>query len=236
MPSPTTAGALITSSAKLIGAISVSGGEVLTADEFNDGLQALNDLLEILSTSNLAVYATSVSIYNTVPGQATYTIGPAGNWVGVRPVNIEDAFCTFNGVDFVIDIVGQMTYDGIGLKTQQQPIIEKLLYVNDNPLGLITLWPVPSQVVQIGLNYDRVLTNVTDVTTVMSYPPGYMLMMRYMLAVLMAPGYGVSVPPEIASVANKALADIKRANREPRRATFDGALVESGPTVWQTGV
>lgn len=234
MPSPTTAGALITSSLRLIGAIAT--GETPTAAELNDGISSLNDLLENWSTQNLAMYGSAVETFPTVANQALYTIGPAGNWNTVRPVRITDAYCNFNGVDFPVDIIGQTQYDDIGLKTQQQPIIEKLLYVNSNPLGLITLWPVPSGIVSITLNTDRVLTNVTDQSTAMVFPPGYMLPMRYMLGILLAPDYGRTITPEIAGVAQTSFAALKRANKVRRVMTFDGALVDSGPTIWQTGV
>lgn len=235
MPSPTTAGVLVRSSLRLIGAIAT--GETATADETNDGLSSLNDLLEVLSTQNLAVYGAAVEVFATVAGQALYTIGPTGNWATNRPVRIAgDAICTFNGVDFPVTPMGQGEYDAIGLKTQQQPIVEKFLYVNANPLGLITLWPVPSGIVNITLNTDRVLTAVTDVNTAMIFPPGYLLMMRHMLGILMAPDYGITVTPEISGIATTTLAAIKRANKVKRQSTFDGALVDSGPTIWQTGV
>lgn len=234
MPSPSTAGQLITASLRLTGAIAID--ETPSADEFNDGVLGLNDLIETLSTERLAVYGAAVETFATVAAQALYTIGPAGNWNTVRPVRLSGAYCTFNGVDFPIDIIGQSEYDDIGLKTQQQPIIERLLYVNDYPLGKITLWPVPSQIVNITLDTDRVLTNVVDTSTVISYPPGYLLMMRYMLTILLCAGYGITASPEITGIARTALANVKRANRVKRRMTFDGALVESGPTIWQTGV
>jgi hypothetical protein len=234
MPSPTTAGVLVRSSMRLIGAIAT--GETPTADEMNDGLSSLNDLLENLSTQSLAVYHSATQTFATVATQAVYTIGPGGNWNTVRPVRInDDPACTFNGVDFPVKLIGQDEYNAIGLKTQQQPIVEKLLYVNDNPLGIITLWPVPSGIVNITLDIDRVLTAVTDATTAMILPPGYLLMMRYMLGILIAPDYGIPITPEISGIASKALADVKRANKVKRRSTFDGALVESGPAIWQTG-
>lgn len=235
MPSPTTAGALITSSLRLIGAIAT--GETPTAPEINDGISALNDLLENWSTQNLAVWDSPVQTFATVASQAVYTIGPGGNWNTARPIRISGSpTCTFNGVDFPITQIGQDEYDMIGLKTQQQPIVEKLLYVNDNPLGIITLWPVPSGIVNITINPDRILTAVTDQSTAMIFPPGYMLPMRYALGILLAPDYGRSITAEIAGVAQTSFAALKRANKVRRGVTFDGALVDSGPTIWQTGV
>lgn len=229
-----TAGVLVRRSMRLLGAIGT--GETPTADEINDGLGSITDLLENLSLQNLAVYSSAVETFATIAGQALYTIGPGGNWNTNRPIRIAgDGICTFNGVDFPVSPMGQGEYDAIGLKTQQQPIVEKFLYVNDNPLGQVTLWPVPSGIVNIGLNTDRILTSVTDINTPMIFPPGYLLLLRYMLAILIAPDYGIPITPEISGVASKALADIKRANKVRRQSTFDGALVDSGPVIWQRG-
>lgn len=229
-----TAGVLVRRAMRLLGVIAT--GETPTADEMNDGLGSINDLLQNLSLQNLAMFGSSVETFATIAGQAVYSIGPGGNWDTTRPVRIAgDGICTFNGVDFPVTQIGQGEYDAIGLKTQQQPIVEKLLYINANPLGLITLWPVPSGIVNIGLNTDRVLTAVTDSNTAMVFPPGYLLYFRYALAILMAPDYGVQITAEISGPASKALADIKRANKVIRRSTFDGALVGNEPTIWQSG-
>lgn len=234
MPSPTTAGDVVQGALRLLGAIAT--GDTPTADEFKDGLNTFNDLLELLSTSNLAMYASATEQFPTVANQALYTIGPAGNWNTTRPVRISGSpICTFNGVDFEIDQIGQDDYDAIGLKTLSQPIVEKLLYVNDWPLGKITLWPVPSQVVTITLNTGRVLTAVTDVTTAVNFPPGYAVMFRYNLAIMLAPDYGISVPDELANVARTTLAAIKRANKLKRTSQFDEALSGPGPVTWQSG-
>lgn len=234
MPSGITAGELIKSSLRLIGAIGTS--EVPTADEFTDALSLLNDLMEIWSTQNLAVYGSADVSFNTVAGTATYTIGPTGVWVTDRPVRINDApICTYGGVDFPIALVGQADYDLIPLKTQQQPIVEQMLYVNDNPNGIITLWPVPSSVVAIRMNIDRVLTQVATTATVLSFPPGYLLALRYNLGVLLGPDYGRQIAPDVLAVAQSSMANIKRANKVKRTAKYDAGLCSSDPVLWQRG-
>lgn len=234
MPSGVTAGALVKSAMRLGGATAV--GETPTSDEMTDGLSALNDLLENWSTQNLAVYGGAVETFPTVAGQATYTIGVGGNWNTVRPIRINDnSYCTFQGVDFPINRIGQDEYNLIALKTQQQPIIEKLLYVNDNPLGRVTLWPVPAQIVNISLDSDRILMAVADITTVMMLPPGYLLAMKHALWILMAPDYGRTVTDEVKDVARSSFAAIKRANKVKRVSRYDSALVGDDPVTWQSG-
>lgn len=232
MPSSQTALQLITSSMRLIGAIAT--GETPTADEANDGLTALNDLMETWSTENLAIYGSANESFPTVGGQAVYTIGPAGNFNTVRPVRIASAYCTYQGVDFPIEIIGQDQYNLIPLKTQQQQVVEQLLYVPDNPLGIITLWPVPSQIITLVMSTDRVLSQVPSLATSLIFPPGYLLALKHALAILLAPDYGVSVSPEIIGVHTTAKANIKRANKQRRIAQFDVALTDP-PITWQTG-
>lgn len=234
MPSPTTAGDLVKGAMRLIGAIAT--GETPTANEMTDALSVLNDVLEYWNTQSLAVYQTSTEQFPTVGGQATYTIGPAGNWNTKRPVDIGDpAVCTFQGVDFPIDIIGQAEYDLIPLKTQQQSIIEKLLYVNDWPLGKITLWPVPNAVVTITLDTQTQLTAVTDQSTAISYPPGYAMALRYQLAIALAAEYGIEPSPTVIAIGRSSFAALKRTNRKKRTSQFDAGLATDDPVVWQRG-
>jgi hypothetical protein len=233
MPSSQSAYDLIKGSMRLIGAIAT--GETPSADEANDGLNTLNDLLETWSTENLIVWGSDNETFATVAGQALYTIGPAGNFNTVRPIRVTGAYCTFGGVDFPIQLIGPDEYNGIALKTQQQPIVEQLLYINDNPLGLIKLWPVPSQVIPIVLNNDRVLTQVASLATVMTFPPGHLIAMKHALAILLAPDYGVEPSSAVVAVATSTKANIKRANKIKRQATFDPALSSDEPAIWQRG-
>lgn len=234
MPSGITSGDLIKDTLRGIGAIAT--GETPTADESNDGLKMLNDLLEIWSTQTLAVYGSADITFNTVANTTAYTIGPTGTWVSDRPVSINDSpFCTVNGVDFEIDLIGQQDYDLIGLKTQPGQIIERMLYVNDSPNGRITLWPVPNAVVPITMNANRVLTAIANLATVMSFPPGYMLAFKGALGILMAPDYGISLPAEWTGPAQTSLAAIKRANKVRRTASYDSGLVADEPTDWRRG-
>lgn len=234
MPSPTTALDLITRSMKL--AKLLAAGETPTAEEATDALATLNDVLENWDTEPLSLWANANDTVATVAGQATYTIGSGGNFNIDRPREISGAYVTLNGVDYVLDVVGQLEYNDISLKTQQQPIPEKLLYVNEFPLGLITLWPVPSQVVSLVLTTDRLLTQLANTATTINYPPGAAKALRYALAVELATEFGAPVDPALIALAADAKADYKRANKQPVKARYDAALVGiHGTGNWRTG-
>lgn len=233
MPSPTTAYELIKSAMRVVGI--TAAGETPTADEANDALSSLNDLLETMSTENLFVWGRVNQTFNTVAAQASYTIGAGGNFNTDRPIRISSAYCTCDGVDFPITIIGQDEYNAFALKTEQQKIIERLLYVNDFPLGVITLWPTPQAIVSLTLSIDRVLTQIAALGTTINYPPGYMMFMKHALGLLLAPEYGIDVSEEVGAAARHARASVKRTNKKKRVATFDAALAPGQPVSWQAG-
>lgn len=196
-------------------------GDVLTADEANDGLRAFNDLIENLSLEPQSVYGRSTDTFAAQANVASYTIGTGGTWNTVRPVRINSpGFSRLLGVDYSLDIMGPDEYALVTLKTQPG-IPRRFMYVNDNPLGTVTLWPVPDQVYTIGLNLDRILTSIPTLATVLAFPPGYELMFKCLLADMLAPEYGTVLPAAVAEQARRFKADIKRANRKRRTARFD---------------
>src|SRR6476659_2425719 len=202
MPSPSSAYDLIRGAMRLINAL--APGETPTATEAQDGLAVLNDLLETMSTESLSVWGQANQPFATVAGQAVYTIGPGGNWDTARPIDITDAFCSLNGIDYPVKPWSQEDYNSIVLKTQQQGIVERLLYVAEHPLGLVTLYPVPSDVMPITLTMNRILTSVPTTATMLVYPPGYLLYMKHAMAVMLAPDYGREVAQAIRDTLNVA--------------------------------
>lgn len=235
MPSPIAALDLITDAMKVVGIISAGSGETPTAEESNDGLKALNDLIDSMSLDNLFVYGAANEVFAFTAGQASRTIGPTGNFVTTRPIRISAAYCTYQGVDFPIQIIGQAEYDDIALKSQQCEIVERLLYINDYPDGRLFFWPVPSQATNLTLSTDRVLSSVALTSTTITLPPGYVLFMKHAIGVMLAPDYGVTPSETVMNVARSTRAALKRANKQKVIARFDTSLQDGGWSYWQTG-
>ena len=234
MPSGIVVSELIKSSLRLVGAI--ASGETPTAEEANDSLMVLNDLLENWSTESLSVWGSSNQTFNLVAGQTQYTIGPGGNFNTIRPLAIDAAYCSFSGVDFPVEIIDQQAYNQISIKTMQQPIVEQLLYVNEFPLGVITLWPVPRQVVPLTLTQRRLLTFPVALADALVGPPGFVKAIRYCLAVELAPEFGMEASPTVATIAVDAKGDFKRANIDNNAtARYDDALTTPQVALYQRG-
>lgn len=229
MPSPTTAGQIIEDALGLTNAVGVD--QTLTADEISDGLRAFNDLLEIFSTQNLAVYGQANQTFNTISSQAVYTIGTGGDWNTVRPERIEaPGYSVVNTVSYPVLPMSQDEYDGIPFKNQPQEFPNRYLYVNSFPLGIVTLWPIPNAITPVTFVLDRILTAISSAGAAVSWPPGYAMVFKYKLAILLAPLFGKKLAdyPDVVAIANSSFADVCRANKKRRLLTYDPALMQRG--------
>lgn len=223
MPSPISVLTLITSSMRLIGA--VASGEDITPEEANDALLTLNDLLENWSVEKLSVWGALNQTFNLVAGQSTYTIGVGGNFNTGRPVAVDAGYTVFGGVSYDLTPMNQYEYNSISIKTMQNQIPERMLYVNNFPLGQLTFWPVPTTNSPVTLTIGRVLTSPVTITDSLTGPPGFLKALRYCLAVELAPEFGVEASETVFGVAADAKGDYKKSNQVDVVARFDDALV-----------
>lgn len=233
MPSPIAAVDLIQSSMRLAGIL--ESGETATADEITDGLAVLNDVIENWTTGTLSVWQTLNESFTLIPGQSTYTIGTGGNFNTTRPVRIEGAYCTVQGVDFPIQIVDQLEFNLLSLKTQQEQIILQMVYLNDMPLGRIILWPVPSAAIPLVLSTSTSLVAVATSATSITYPPGGAKALRYTLAMELAGEFGKPVLQTVADTYRECLADFKRSMKRQVSSSYDMAIASQERAIWQRG-
>lgn len=221
MPSPIPAITIIKTAMRLIGVIAT--GETPSADEATDGLQALNDVLERWSVEPYAVYGSLVETFETVRGQAIYTVGPGGDFDTDRPTTITGVYTNFDGVDFTAEEWTLDQYNMVPLKTQQTGYPSRYVYVNDAPLGQLILWPTPYQATPVSINRQQLLTQIPSIATIISLPPGYVSALQYAVAAELAPQYGS--PRDMTAQARGSLAIIKRMNRQSPIAQFDSTLL-----------
>jgi len=210
----------------------IGAGQELTNEEAQTCLRIANRMLDNWSTNSLAVYGLAEQSFNTVAAQATYTIGTTGNWVTTRPIFISDpAYTTYQSVSFPMLSMTQGEYDLIDYKTQPGVYPYRYLFVNNNPLASITLWPVPDGIVSVTFSIARVLTTLTNLATVFAFPPGYEHAFVYNLAILLGPQFGVQMNnyPDIKEIAADALGDIKRANSAQTQRVMRSGVEYSDP-------
>lgn len=204
----------------------VGEGQQPSPEQTADALDTLNEMIDSWNVDSLMLYATTNDEVLTVANQATYTVGSGGNWAVDRPVQINSAYVTYQGVSFPLDETTQDEYNKITLKGMAQVLPRFFLYLNTYPLGTLTLWPIPTQVLNVSLSVDRVISSFALGDTV-NLAPGYAKAVRSNLALELCPEYGREPPPSLVKMARESKADIKRANHVPAIASFDPALVGS---------
>jgi len=226
MPSPTTVQAIVTTAMRKINALAV--GETPTAAELEDGIQALNDVLETWNIENLSIYGSLPTTFNTAAGQNTYTIGPGGDWAGIRPTAIHAAYCTVNSVDFPVAQWTLQEWMNQPIKTIQQQITERFVFVNDAPLARVILWPTPLYATTFTANYNQQLSAVSGGTDILNLAPGYTRALQYAVAVELQAEYGNK---DVSAYAKATKAAIKRANRVTPVMGYDSLLTGGGRVV-----
>lgn len=200
-------------------------GRDLTAEEGQDGLELLNQLIASWKGENLLLPSRTTEELTYSTSASTYTIGSGGALNTVRPIQILDAFHRENGSDYSMEIMsfrrwGDIAYKGVGTYP------ERLYYEPEYPLGKIHYDYQPSTGLTLHLISMKEITAFADLTTTINLPSEYDNALRTNLAVMWAPDFGQSASQELmlSAVESKAsLKRIARANRE-EVLTTDGGL------------
>lgn len=212
-----TADSLITGALKLLGVI--AGTETPSADQGADGLQRLNEMLDMWQTQGLLIPSISRNVYPLTTA-ASYTIGPGGTFNQQWPETIVRAGLIYTSGTASLEIPLRLaTVDGFAnevMKAVTSPFPGVIYYDHAyvNGLGTITVWPVPTGTfsLQIALYTPATLIQFASLHTAYTFPPGYAKTLRYNLARDLAPEYGKAADPTLVAVALDSLANIKRAN------------------------
>lgn len=199
---------IITDAAKKIGVIFKS--ETLDADEANDGLIALNNLLDTWSLDSLTTYAYTLESF-LLTGAASYTIGTGGDFNTSRPINIVTAIVRIGTIDYDLFPITEEQYQlDIASKSIASPIPRFITYDNGYPLGTIKMYAVPSAGGTLFLQSNKPLSNIASLSTAVDLPPGWKRALIYNLAIDLAPDYGAEVSANVQQAAKTSLGAIKR--------------------------
>ena len=209
----TTAGDQINGALRLIGMLAES--EVPSAATSQDALSALNQMIESWNTERLAVFSTQDQVFSWAPGFISRTLGPSGDFVGNRPILLDDS--TYfrdpaNGISFGIKIINQQQYDGIAVKTVTSTY-PQVIWINMNyPDIEMYIYPVPTKVLEWHFISVDELTQPATLATTLAFPPGYLRAFRYNLACELAPEFGVEPSRQVQRIAMAAKRNLKRIN------------------------
>lgn len=208
-----TAADLINGSLRLIGQL--AEGEVPSNETSQDALAAMNQMLDSWSTERLAVYSTQDQVFTWPAVTISRTLGPSGDFVGTRPVLLDDATYfrdASTNVSYGLRMINQQQYNGIAVKTVRSTY-PQVMWVNmTHPDIELYVYPVPTRELEFHFVSVEPLSQPATLTTGLSFPPGYLRAFRYNLAMELAPEFGIEPSPQVQRIAMTSKRNLKRIN------------------------
>ena len=221
-----TAGDQINRALRLLGVL--AEGEIPSSTLSQDCLTALNQMIDSWNTERLAVFSTQDQIFTWPAGEITRTLGSSGNFIGNRPVLLDDA--TYyrdagTNVSFGIKFINQQQYDGIAVKTVTSTYPQVIFVNMTYPNVTMTVYPKPTRDLEwhfISVNeLDQPATLVTNIL----FPPGYLRAFTYNLAMEIAPEFGIEPSPQVQRIAMTSKRNLKRINNPDDVMSMPYAIV-----------
>ena len=208
-----TAGDIINGSLRLLGVL--AEGEVPSAETSQDALRAMNQMIDSWSTERLAVFSTQDQVFTWPAGFISRTLGPSGDFVGNRPVLLDDSTYFVQpgtGVSYGIKFINQQQYNGIAVKTVTSTFPQVIFVNNTYPDVEMYVYPRPTRDLEWHFISVEELTQPATLATVLHFPPGYLRAFRYNLACELAPEFGVEPAPQVQRIAMTSKRNLKRIN------------------------
>ena len=223
-----TAGDIINGSLRLLGVL--AEGETPSAEISQDALTAMNQMIDSWNTERLSVFSTQDQVFTWPAGELSRTLGPSGNFVGNRPVLLDDA--TYyrdagTGVSYGIKFINQQQYDGIAVKTVTSTYPQVIFTNMAFPDIEMFVYPRPTRDLEWHFISVEELTQPATLSTELHFPPGYLRAFRYNLACEFAPEFGQEPSPQVKRIAMSAKRNLKRINNPGDIMSMPYSLVAS---------
>lgn len=224
----TTAGEQINGALRLIGQL--AEGETPSAATSQDALSALNQMIDSWNTERLSVFSTQDQVFMWPPNEIHRTLGPSGDFVGNRPILLDDA--TYfkdpaSGISYGIKIINQQQYDGIAVKTVTSTYPQVIWINMEYPNIDMYVYPKPTKVLEWHFVSVEELTQPATLTTSLSFPPGYLRAFKYNLACEIAAEFGVEPSPQVKRIAMSSKRNLKRINNPDDIMSIPYAIVST---------
>ena len=172
-------------------------------------------MLESWYTERLSVFNTIDQVFTWPAGEITRHLGPTGEFVGIRPVLLDDS--TYyrdpgTNVSFGIKFINQQQYSGIAVKTVTSTYPQVMWINMEYPDISMTIYPMPTRDLEWHFISVQELSQPATLATELLFPPGYLRAFVYNLACEIAPEFGVEPSPSVARIAMTSKRNLKRTN------------------------
>jgi hypothetical protein len=221
-----TAGDQINRALRLIGVL--AEGETTSASVSQDSLMAMNQMIDSWNTERLSVFCTQDQVFTWPAGEYIRTLGPTGNFIGLRPVLLDEA--TYfrdpgTNVSFGIKFINQQQYNGIAVKTVTSTYPQVIFVNMTYPDVTMSIYPRPTRDLEWHFVSVQELSNPATLATDLFFPPGYLRAFTYNLAMEIAPEFGVEPSPQVQRIAMTSKRNLKRINNPDDVMSMPYAIV-----------
>ncbi len=223
-----TAGETINGALRLLGVL--AEGETPSAETSQDALRAMDQMIDSWNTERLSVFSTQDQVFTWPAGLINRTLGPSGDFVGNRPILLDDA--TYfkdpsTGISYGIKMINQQQYDGIAVKTVSSTFPQVIFTNMTYPDIEMFIYPRPTRALEWHFISVEELTQPATLDTVLTFPPGYLRAFRYNLACELAPEFGVEPSPQVQRIAMTSKRNLKRINNPNDIMSMPYSLIAS---------
>lgn len=197
-------------------------GESMNAEDANDALDTLNDVIEQANVDKLlSFYSANIN----VPLQSlkiAYTIGPASalpvpDIIATRPVEVLSAYSGRLGTDQPVLVLSKDDYNSIQRKTVLSTgWTQGVYYESAFPAGTIYVYPEPvDTLTTLTIVVRSPVAPYATLEDLVSLPPTYRSWLQYRTAERLAPEYGLPFTDKMRMILLDVEASLKRNNIKP---------------------
>lgn len=181
--------------------------------QLDNGLIALNDMLESWSLDRELQYQLVTASFSTANATASYTIGTGQTWNTSIPIEIDSAFIKVSSTDYPVTPIKEREYWKKGDKALAERPTE-LFFQKGPSTGTVYLYPTPTAIESIYLVMLKELATFASLATTVSLPRGYQRAIVLNLCMELADDYGWTPSKWVEQEAARAL-DLLRGIHSP---------------------
>lgn len=216
---------IITRSMRLAGTI--GKGEIPDDDEAQDGLEALNAMLDSWQIQRLFVYQIRSEQFTWTANEQDQTVGAAGDFATDLPTRVaDDCSFTVNSIDYPVRLIDIDAWNRIPDKTTTSSFPWWIYPQYGASLVTLYAYPIPDSSITFNLRTWLRLQSFATLTTELALPPGNERAIAFSLAEEFGgPEFGIAVPPGVQKIAASARRALRRVNApSPVMATEVGYI------------
>lgn len=211
----------------------IGRGEVMSASDATDAMNAFNAMLDSWSNENLLSYVVLERSFTLQVGVSSYTIGSGGVINVVRPLDITSMYVQDSGKNnYPMTPKTRDWWNQIGNRgpTITSQIPDTFFYDPQYPLGVINIFPTPLIAYTVFYDSTQQQVDPASLTATISMPEGYERAYVLNAALeMMAYGFPCLLDEKeyarLITNAAEAKGNVKRTNMKDVIAEYDGAIV-----------